>query len=66
VGAAGGVGAYGTDALSLLGSTDVSIHIIQFESPGNESLDYGHVDLFTAPDSRLLAWEPIRAWIVSH
>jgi hypothetical protein len=66
VGAAGGFGAYGTDALSMLGSTDVSVHMVRLESLGDESLDYGHGDLFTSIDSRLLAWEPIRAWIMLH
>lgn len=57
VGALGGMGVHGLHGLSLLGSTDVSTHLV----PG-----YGHADLFLADGAQTVVWAPILDWVRSH
>jgi hypothetical protein len=66
VGAAGGLGASGLYSLTLLGSKDVSSHIISFFPPAEAAMDFGHVDLFRARDAPTLVWTPIYDWLSSH
>lgn len=64
VGARGGFGEYGAYATTLLGSKDVSTHIVSLlpEQP----LDFGHTDLFWAENAQTVAWEPIYNWVRTH
>ncbi len=66
IGAAGGFGAYGTETLSLLGSTDTTAHIVRLQPAGSEALDYGHADLLWADNAEALVWQPILDWIEAH
>jgi hypothetical protein len=66
VGAAGAYGAYGLYTLTLLGSEDVSHHIVSFYPPNDQALDYGHADLFTAYNAKNVVWSKILAWLTSH
>ncbi|MFE8605040.1 hypothetical protein [Archangium violaceum] len=65
VGAAGGFGSYGVHSTKLLGSKDVSVHLVQ--TPGMPRVaDYGHADLFLAGDADTAVWEPIYKWMKKH
>jgi hypothetical protein len=66
VGAGGGFGSYGLYTLSLLGSTDVSNHIVSFYPPDQQAFDFGHVDLFYAEDAQNLLWTNILQWLEKH
>jgi pimeloyl-ACP methyl ester carboxylesterase len=66
VGAGGGAGESGVYTLSLLGSTDVTTLIVDFEQPENRLLDFGHVDLFSANNAAQDVWTPILTWIGDH
>jgi pimeloyl-ACP methyl ester carboxylesterase len=66
VGAGGGFGSYGLYTLSLLGSTDVSNHIVSFYPPDQQAFDFGHVDLFYAEDAQKLLWSNILQWLKKH
>ncbi|HEX3011835.1 MAG TPA: hypothetical protein VHQ70_07340 [Syntrophomonadaceae bacterium] len=66
VGAAGGMGNYGTYTLTLLGSSDKSSIIVRLEDSGAEALDFGHADLLWADNAPNLVWKPISQWILSH
>jgi pimeloyl-ACP methyl ester carboxylesterase len=61
IGAGGGFGQYGLYTLSLLGSTDVTTHIVSL-SPVRIA-DFGHADLFLATQAPTLAWQPILDWV---
>ncbi|MFY0526280.1 hypothetical protein ACN28I_25130 [Archangium gephyra] len=65
VGAAGGFGSYGVHSTKLLGSKDVSVHLVH--KPGMPRVaDYGHADLFLARDAAADVWEPIYQWMKKH
>jgi hypothetical protein len=66
VGAAGGFGQFGVHSTTLLGSTDVSVHLVQDLPAEARLLDYGHADLFLASDARERVWAPILAWMQRH
>ncbi|WP_147332855.1 hypothetical protein [Archangium gephyra] len=66
VGAAGGVGGYGLHSLSLLGSADVSTHVVQRLPAMYRAVDYGHADLFLASDAQSTVWAPILDWVQRH
>lgn len=66
VGAAGGLGQYGVYNTTLLGSTDVSAHIVSFQPPENALVDIGHVDMFTSAVAEQSVWHPILTWIEDH
>ncbi|WP_426751235.1 hypothetical protein [Myxococcus sp. Y35] len=66
VGAAGGVGRYGVHSVSLLGSHDVTVHIVSTLPEAAHPLDYGHADLFLADDARVRVWKPMLQWIRTH
>jgi hypothetical protein len=65
-GAAGGLGPYGWDTMVLLGSRDVSEHIVSLWPPEDVLLDFGHIDLFAAENAPELAWAPLLEWIRTH
>lgn len=66
VGAGGGFGRYGLYSLTLLGSKDVSTHIVSFYPPAQAAFDFGHVDLFYARNAQALVWTAIYNWLVVH
>jgi hypothetical protein len=66
VGAAGGFGRFGVHSTTLLGSKDVTIHLVQNLPDAARLLDYGHADLFLASDARERVWAPILAWMKHH
>jgi hypothetical protein len=66
VGAGGGFGEYGLYTTTLLGSADVSSHIVHKVPPGQRIADYGHADLFLAGDAHTLVWQPILDWLETH
>jgi hypothetical protein len=66
VGAGGGFGEYGLFNTTLLGSTDVTAHIVHKVPAGQRLFDYGHADLFLANDAQTLAWQAILDWISTH
>jgi hypothetical protein len=66
VGAAGGYGAYGVHSTTLLGSQDVTVHLVQRLPAEWRVADYGHADLFLASDAATAVWAPIHAWMLSH
>jgi len=67
IGAAGGLGSYGTyTSDNLTASTDVTTHIASAEVPVPRALEYGHADLFMGNDADNLVWEELRQWLVGH
>jgi hypothetical protein len=64
IGAGGGFGPYGLYTLSLLGSTDVTNHIVSLAPV--RIADFGHADLFLANQAPSLAWQPILDWVRAH
>jgi hypothetical protein len=64
VGAGGGFGEFGLYTVSLLGSTDVSNHIVSLNS--TRLFDFGHADLFLANNAQSLVWQPILSWVQAH
>ncbi len=66
LGAAGSFGASGIHTTTLLGSHDVTVHLVQMQPPELALLDFGHGDLFQADDAETLVWEPLLAWLMAH
>jgi pimeloyl-ACP methyl ester carboxylesterase len=66
IGAGGGFGEYGLYTLTLLGSTDVTSHIVHQTAPGQRLFDFGHADLFLGNAAQTLAWQPILDWVRTH
>lgn len=66
VGAGGGFGEYGIFNTTLLGSSDVTLHIVHKVPAAQRLFDYGHADLFLAGDAQTLAWQTILDWIGAH
>ncbi|HEY0558031.1 MAG TPA: hypothetical protein VGG20_27525 [Thermoanaerobaculia bacterium] len=64
IGAGGGFGPYGLYNLSLLGSTDVTTHIVSL-NPVRIN-DFGHADIFLARDAHTLEWQTILDWVRGH
>jgi hypothetical protein len=66
VGAGGGFGEYGLYTTTLLGSKDVTVHIVHKVPASQRLADYGHADLFLANDAHTLVWQPILDWLEAH
>lgn len=66
VGAGGGFGEYGVYTTTLLGSTDVTTHLVDLTAPELRLFDYGHADLFIGTDAQTLVWQPILGWLQAH
>lgn len=66
VGAGGGFGEFGLYTTSLLGSTDVTSHIVHKVPAAQRIVDYGHADLFLANDAQTEVWQPILSWLQAH
>ena len=63
---AGGLGSSGRYTLDLFGSTDVQIATASLLPPEQIIEDFGHIDMWTAPEAVDLVWEPLLDWIVDH
>jgi hypothetical protein len=66
LGAAGGYGDFGLYSTTLVGSSDVTTHVVRLLDPALEAEDFGHGDLLFAADAETLAWEPLADWILDH
>jgi hypothetical protein len=66
VGAGGGFGEFGLYTTTLLGSTDVTTHIVHKVPAAQRLFDYGHADLFLAGDAQTQVWQPILSWVQAH
>lgn len=66
VGAGGGFGEYGIYTTTLLGSTDVTTHVVDLQPDELRLFDYGHADLFIGNQAETLVWRPILEWIQAH
>lgn len=66
LGAAGGFGEHGVYSTSLVGSADVTTHVVRRLEAAREAEDFGHADLLYADDAPALAWRPLAAWILRH
>ena len=67
VGAGGGFGEFGVYTTTLLGSQDITIHLVDLRPEEAQRIeDFGHVDLFLADDARTLVWQPILRRIQSY
>jgi pimeloyl-ACP methyl ester carboxylesterase len=64
VGAGGGVGEFGYYTTSLTASKDVTKIKVTLEL--DRTVDFGHVDLFTATNAETLVWRPILDWLKAH
>jgi len=64
LGAHGGFGEEGLYTLDLLGSSDVSHHIVSFT--GDPFTDFAHADLFNADNAEAAAWVPVLDWLEAH
>jgi len=66
LGAAGGFGDHGLYSTTVVGSTDVTTHVVRRLAVEDEPEDYGHGDLLYADDAPTLAWEPLAQWLLAH
>ncbi|HYX26045.1 MAG TPA: hypothetical protein VFC23_17955 [Thermoanaerobaculia bacterium] len=66
VGAGGGFGEFGVYTTTLLGSKDVTTHIVHKVPADQRLADFGHADLFLAGDAQTLVWQPILDWVRAH
>ena len=65
VGAGGGFGDLGVYTTTLLGSSDVTHHLVSL-TPSARLFDLGHADIFQADAADTLFWQPILDWIESR
>ncbi len=66
VGADGGFGYYGIYTTTLLGSTDVTTHVVDLQPASAPLAELGHADLFIAANAETLVWQPMLTWIQGH
>src|SRR6185295_949622 len=66
LGAGGGIGDFGAYTMSLLGSPDVTLHVVALGPPDARPTEIGHVDIFTATNAPALFWQPLLDWIRAH
>jgi hypothetical protein len=66
LGAGGAVGQYGVYTTTLLGSSDVTTHIVTLQPAAERALDIGHVDVFDATTASSLFWQPLLTWLLAH
>ncbi|WP_232379410.1 hypothetical protein [Polyangium fumosum] len=66
LGAAGGFGDHGLYSTTVVGSTDVTTHVVRRLPAEDEPEDFGHGDLLYADDAPALAWEPLSQWLLAH
>ncbi len=63
--AKGGLGPYTLYGLTLLGSADITSKLVEIGT-GNVLTEFGHIDLFAAPEAPVLAWRPLLNWLKAH
>ncbi|HSS47932.1 MAG TPA: hypothetical protein VLX28_03195 [Thermoanaerobaculia bacterium] len=66
MGAGGGFGEFGIYTTTLLGSTDVTIHVVHKTASTQRLADWGHADMFLGNDAQTLVWQPILDWVRGH
>lgn len=66
VGAGGGFGNDGVYTTTLLGSTDVTTHVVQLYPSAYRMMDVGHGDIFQGTSAQSQFWGTIKDWIVAH
>jgi hypothetical protein len=66
VGSAGGLGLVSDYTLGLLGSGDITSHIVSLYPFEDVMLDFAHIDLFIADNAQSLVWMPILDWVNDH
>ncbi len=66
VAAAGGMGDYCVYGMSLLGSSDITQHIVRLKAEEDVLFDFAHIDIFLGENAPTLVWQPILDWINSH
>ncbi|HZF10674.1 MAG TPA: hypothetical protein VFE33_17950 [Thermoanaerobaculia bacterium] len=66
LGAGGGFGDFGVYTTTLLGSHDVTTHVVHLVPAAQRALDIGHADIWNATDAPSLFWQPILGWIGGH
>jgi len=66
IGAGGGFGQYGVYTTTLLGSHDVTTHIVHLTPDAARLADFGHADLFLGTNAQTLAWQTILGWVRTH
>ena len=66
IGAAGGIGKVAEYTMQLLGSSDITIIMMQTLPDADAVNDFGHMEPFTASNSKQLVWQPMHAWILAH
>jgi pimeloyl-ACP methyl ester carboxylesterase len=66
IGAGGGFGEFGIYTTTLLGSTDVTTHVVSLVPAEARIVDFGHADLFLANNAQALVWQPLLDWVKAH
>jgi hypothetical protein len=66
LGADGGFGYSGIYTTTLLGSQDVTSHVVDLQPAAAQLVEIGHGDIFLANDAESLFWQPILSWIQGH
>ena len=66
MGAGGGFGELGIYTTTLLGSTDVTTHVVHRVPADQRLADWGHADMFLGNDAQTLVWQPILDWVRKH
>jgi hypothetical protein len=66
VGAAGGMGRYGHHSVSLLGSKDVTLYLVQRLPENARAQDFGHADLWLSSEAEKDVWPRISEWLARH
>ncbi|MBK8492224.1 MAG: hypothetical protein IPL49_15415 [Saprospirales bacterium] len=66
IGAGGGFSETSKYGIARLGSTDVTHLIPSLEAPGDELIDFGHVDIFTGYNAKEMMWEGLLGWLEGH
>ena len=66
IGAGGGFGEYCVYTTTLLGSTDVTAHVVSLVPAEARIVDFGHADLFLANNAEALVWQPLLDWVKTH
>ncbi|HEX6900250.1 MAG TPA: hypothetical protein VF789_11075 [Thermoanaerobaculia bacterium] len=66
IGAGGGFGEFGVYTTTLLGSADVTTHVVSLVPAEARIVDFGHADLFLANNAETLVWQPLLDWVRAH
>lgn len=65
IAAKGGTNDLPLHGLGLIGSTDKTNLIVKIPNP-NILVEFGHIDLFAAPNARTKVWQPLLGWLRTH